>query len=1366
MDAENKRVFPLSRQFYGDTKFYYAFGNSPPEDFLQSVSLADCCEPTILSLGCGDMRSSMFTILNNFGLEGEFSDGFRGVHFVLNDRSASVLARNILFLYLCMLLPGSGVERKRWIASMWSIWYNHELQPQHNDMLLSALEELCRWSVSWQEWSKCPLGQLVKFSSPATFAAVKKVWCKWQSFTMSVEEMKSKRNHLLLHQIRKQGCKSKEEGLKKYQQSNILLNRVCFLYSSEIFSTIQKEYLEYLTQGFVWAETVLGVPMASPKTVVNPTLFEHAEGTYTLHYELTPYMGFKLNFLYTCAELGKTLGRSSSLLKLLPVSDKRFRLKPLLANCVQQFSMWLQATANVIKNPSNTSVSFSFIIEDSISLCFSWSKILYFDAIYTSNLLDHVSPPALVLNALPLLKPTGTLFTETYFGKLYPNYLELNFGFSPEVFPALLGVHCIGQDGQYSPAVNHDLDPNILHSTQLTYSTSYVWRNVEASQLNCESIEESALAIKSLLKLCQITFPFFGVQVNGSAESFLCVLHRFLKQVQFQTPIHQFLQPLCDAIRSEAYLKPHLIQLQTQSLLHDIHMHLTVTDDDCPICKGQPLESYIQQFTLSLDIDSLHNVEPHNPPTFDLHFTSLSGDYSIVKSFSISCSELKLDLTFFLPKHCISHYSFLRVEMHQHLVQKNVYCGPVQNLQCSPAYDYVFMKTSSKLSDLCPLGHIKKHIGDGHKFETVISMSDACVTMLKKSKLSANYLKQNQLQLCCGQLKFTISYPYAIEDSKTHIKISKMKKVISVVVQHKASPLLNENLTHFIDTRNGVTHPNFHCGTEVMEVYCSLQSPCNKPGHPLYSAKQSFTELFKNALNGQKIFTFSFPSRRFANSPDVYALMYVHNLRFSTVFSSPVLDVSYCFLDTKPQHLLRDFNRLANRLLASLGPSVDVMVDDAEYKFQKDILRYFSSITRTPFPSNLNKVTKEIEEHKLWEHFDHAILFPLYPNPANSAYQKFTTFISQINITEGLWQHENQPFNMQVLSMGRSDVCSFCQTSAVALKCEQCQRASYCSNECLEMHWKFHNTVCNKAKKNESVISLEQTADSTANPAVLAGTCASQEYSPSSAESHEPKNEVKCCSPTMCARCKKPAKIICQCQQVFYCSKACQTLEQPEHSEKCQQVSRSDKGTLTQSREYSTQHSTATTVGADCARCKKPAAILCQCQQVSYCSKECQTLELPGHSEKCQHHMSSGKVPPSTKTEVPSGESKAHSAQHPSGIECVRCKKPAVIVCQCKQVSYCSEICQNLEWPVHGETCVRTSQDPPQSQSYSTPERSKRATECENPKTVSMAQKCYNCGKTKSSLKHCKCRNVSYCSVECQRLHWPQHKPTCTAIRK
>ena len=1348
MGSENKRVFPLSRQFYEDFKFYYAFGNTPPEDFLQSVSLADCREPTILSLGCGDMRSPMFTILNNFGLEGEISDGFRGVHFVLNDRSGSVLARNILFLYLCMLLPGSGVERKRWIASMWSIWYNHELQPQHNDMLLSALEELCRWSVSWQEWSKCLLGQLVKFSSPATFAAVKKVWSKWQSFSKSVKDMKLERNHFQFHHMKRHfASKTREDCLKKFVEQNKLLFDANFICCHEKLTIFQKEILEFLTCGFSWAETVLGVSISTSETVVNPTLFEHVSGLYTLHYGSIPYMGYTLSFLYTHAELSKTLGQTCSLLTHLPVNDVYFQSKPLLANCVQQFTMWLQATANMIARPShNSSLSFTFILEYSESFCFSMLRfpenysepILQFDAIYTSNLLDNLSPPALVFNALPLLKPTGTLFTAT-FRNLSSAYLQHNFGFSPELFPPLLGVHCIGHDGPYSPAVNHNPQPFITPQSEV-----FIWRNVNLRPLLLfDDIKESSHAIESLLKLYNETVRLgTEFQAIASAESFLCALHQFLKQVKSTTPVNQFLQPLCDAICSETHFKPYLMQLQTQSLLHDIHMHLTLTEDDCPICRGQPLDSYIQQFTLSLEIDSL-GIEPYNTPTFDLHLVSNSGDHKIMKSFCVSCfdSEL-LNLTFYMPKHILSHYHFISVKMYKTSTSEPLFLScPVENIKCSPTFDYVFLKKSLGIKKECPLGHVVKHIGDMHKFETIILPHQAEVS---GSELNAQCLQPHQLKLSYRERGLTILYPYAIDESKTHIKIFKKKHIISVVVHRKGTQLLNEKLTYFIDPRNEMTRPNLHCGIDKMERYCSLQLLCNVPDHSLFEAKQSFSEIFKRALNGERIFTFSLPSKHVAGAPDMHVFVYIHNVRFTTAFATPSLDVSYCFLETRPRHII--YNFLA--LIRNLGPynHNNIMIHDAEYKLLKDIFKYYSSIVRCPFPCSTNRIAQIIKEYNFWGQLDHAVLFPLYPNPANPEFLKFIG-------DEILKEMEKGLDSESILAMiqGKINACSFCQASVAPLKCEKCRRANYCSDECQKRHQIFHSLFCN----NE-----ESASSSCSNITGAPKTHAS--FKTDEANEYMRKYSPNTGNNSMCARCKKPAAILCQCQKVSYCSKACQTLEQPEHSEKCQQASCSDKGPLTQSRESSTQYSTATTVGADCARCKKPAAILCQCQKVSYCSKECQTLEWPGHSEKCR--MSSAIVPkshPSTKTEVPSGKPKAHSTHQHSGIECVRCKKPAAIVCQCKQVSYCSEICQNLEWPVHGETCFTTSPDPPQSQSYSTPERSKRVKASEDSNKVATAQKCYNCGKTKSSLKHCKCRNVMYCSVECQRLHWPQHKSTC-----
>ena len=115
----NSKYFPVSRfTDHRKSSFYYAYGNTPPEDLLQSIT-GDVSEPEVLLLGCGDIRSCLYTLWNNF--DHRHSRQFKGVHFVLNDISAAVLARNIIFLYLCTKMPSDKDNVMKWLASFWSI---------------------------------------------------------------------------------------------------------------------------------------------------------------------------------------------------------------------------------------------------------------------------------------------------------------------------------------------------------------------------------------------------------------------------------------------------------------------------------------------------------------------------------------------------------------------------------------------------------------------------------------------------------------------------------------------------------------------------------------------------------------------------------------------------------------------------------------------------------------------------------------------------------------------------------------------------------------------------------------------------------------------------------------------------------------------------------------------------------------------------------------------------------------------------------------------------------------------------------------------------------------------------------------------
>ncbi|CAN0402828.1 unnamed protein product, partial [Hapterophycus canaliculatus] len=80
---------------------FRAAGNTPPTDLLQHVPL-DARHADVLSLGCGDLRDILYSLL----LHGSYGTGcgrdLRALSFTQNDWEPAIHARNIILLQMIL----------------------------------------------------------------------------------------------------------------------------------------------------------------------------------------------------------------------------------------------------------------------------------------------------------------------------------------------------------------------------------------------------------------------------------------------------------------------------------------------------------------------------------------------------------------------------------------------------------------------------------------------------------------------------------------------------------------------------------------------------------------------------------------------------------------------------------------------------------------------------------------------------------------------------------------------------------------------------------------------------------------------------------------------------------------------------------------------------------------------------------------------------------------------------------------------------------------------------------------------------------------------------------------------------------------
>ena len=549
---------------------YYPYGNSPMADFLcyydWKETGSEQVNPSILSLGCGDIRFCVATLVKYFYLG--CSTKLEGIKFYLNDRCDSIHARNVMFLHI--LQKNAGNPPKSWIPSLWGIWYNHELLPQHVDVLQDAVTDLLSLSESADKWAKsaASICSLCYFEED-TLSEMRSIWKIWL-------KRLSGKQHTTIQFVKNERDKCPiRASYINHPRVALLFVSLHKQYQDHVLDAMSADLQAYLKHGSAFAETVGSFAEISTQRVLNPTFFEK-NNTYNMSCFLSPYFSFKPMF---CSE-------RNMLKEGLFVNKRALEIHPLLGNSVEQFTIFLSVAAGILISRHDKNIKFYFNNLDAVVYCQKLSKLgSKFDCIDSSNLIDHLSPLVLVIAAMPLLREGGLMLSSAMMirnvAPSVEQYLHKTFGFDPALLPTLFGITY-----SFGEAI-HGVIPQIIWK-----------RDGKAQPLKIDCLSSRPDIVQALVGLTKVTnsdeklFREFRMCAETAVLSY-CL---FASMLYFDAPIdsHQFWDSLCLHLRQEDELQKYLLHIQTQAFLHNLHLHLVISGDQCSLCMQQspPIEQY------------------------------------------------------------------------------------------------------------------------------------------------------------------------------------------------------------------------------------------------------------------------------------------------------------------------------------------------------------------------------------------------------------------------------------------------------------------------------------------------------------------------------------------------------------------------------------------------------------------------------------------------------------------------------------------------------------------------------------------------------------------------------------------------------
>lgn len=1142
----------------GQYFYYYPFGNTLAEDLLEHVPDSTPDSPSVLQLGCGDMRSCLYTLWKNFDEHCGHGNFKGGVLFYLNDKSIGVLARNVLFIHLILKLneipPSKVKERKRMICSIWNIWYCHDLSESQFTLLKKSLVTLSERLATRSAWcdQSNPLQHLIEFSNDETMAEIGLLFQRWASMS---EEHKAK--------LKKQRCNTSEEVRADIEQAFVQSFGMSFLLTTQDAYSVKDEafmksksveFVSYIETGNANAEKLLALDFPDTKKVfLNSTLFENNE-MYTLHCPSVPYQCYHNGFMMTKKNVKYPKGT-------ILVEQDAFRTTPLHANSLQQFIVWVSSCASILSKSVVSAAKIKFIIYHSDALSaatdLSGTHKSLFDVIHTSNLVDHVTSLGLIVCTVPLLKDDGTLLTSSMSYEQFGydtayEYVEESSGLTMKAL-LMMGIRCLGHEGMYKdhgvicpvPAFQvlcgFDACPlyRLLIWKKIIHSTPFMYQALDQRSLATETL---FICLKASILSFLCSFKPIE-QIGCCSNTAMNVIVLFINQLSDKCPVreYQFWDGLCTSIQYDGALRPFLLHLQCQAVVMNIHMHLLVTEKNCPICTKTELEKCFKNLSVTFSVHQKHELYSKSrsvlitclhPKSMDPEHIDLADLSSLPQNVflfdsnrivKLNDTTMKVDIL--MPADVLDVNQFAATLFFLNYFQQILCWNPVATVPLT-------LDRMDALVSLPPLSHALRpnptfpngrlvsleYIKEG-QYKVKISLSAKTVSALELSKLSTESVSDTEFRVVCDKDSFDLRFGLPVNYHQLKLKYSKSSRLIMIDVPCKPFNTYSRDQQpplFYSDPGNTVAYPILkmdahslttkHADVSQMMVHLdeSQMIKLMQGRHfcpalpPPVKAKQSIMWLFQQS-NDAFILT---------KKLSMYGLIAVHRRSFDIQNQTVAMDISF-YIDVNgidPAIVDRWEAMRGERGLSDLFTDVD----DDVLRLLQEMFMMFHSRTR---PSKIG-IVHPLKKFNLDRYFRRAVLYHLTTSAL------YDMDISQITHEATLCTIAAQ-FDPSVPLLFRPNpninLCNYCKSEVKnVLKCSKCLVAVYCGKECQVKDWKIHKKTC--IKSEATPIPVKQ-------------------------------DELQKCA--YCRLKSSSLKKCTRCMKVMYCSKNCQAKDWKNHKAQC-----------------------------------------------------------------------------------------------------------------------------------------------------------------------------------------------------------------------